>query len=123
MSVTDQFRQARDVLLAHRTDIETAREKFSWPRFTHFNFAVDWFDQLAAAPERADQDALVILEEDGSRYSATYAELAARSSQVANWLRELGVHHGDGRASCRERVELMWVAVLAHKRSREMQRD
>ncbi len=28
MSVTDQYRQARDVLLAHRTDIETARKKF-----------------------------------------------------------------------------------------------
>ena len=62
MSVTDQFRQARDVLLAHRTDIETAREKFTWPRFEYFNFALDWFDQVAATPERADQPALVILE-------------------------------------------------------------
>jgi len=113
MSVTNQFRQARDVLLAHRTDIETAREKFSWPRFTHFNFAVDWFDQVAAAPERADQDALVILEEDGSRYSATYAELAARSSQVANWLRDLGVQRGDGLIVMLDNQYELWETMLA----------
>ena len=86
MSVTDQYRQARDVLLAHRTDIETARNNFVWPRFDYFNFALDWFDEIAASDERSNQDALVILEEDGSRYSATYAELSSRSSQVANWL-------------------------------------
>lgn len=48
MSVTKQFQQARDLLLAHRNDIESARQHFSWPRLQYFNFALDWFDHLAA---------------------------------------------------------------------------
>lgn len=113
MSVTDQFRQARDVLLAHRTDIEAARKRFDWPRFEHFNFALDWFDQLAATPERAHQDALVILEEDGSRYSATYAKLATRSSQVANWLGDIGVKRGDGIIVMLDNQHELWETMLA----------
>jgi len=50
---TAQFRAARDFLLAHRTDYETAYAKFSWPRPATFNFAVDWFDAvLAARPQQ-----------------------------------------------------------------------
>jgi acyl-CoA synthetase (AMP-forming)/AMP-acid ligase II len=51
---TDQFRAARDFLLAHRTDYETAYAKFTWPRPATFNFAVDWFDAVLAAehPDR-----------------------------------------------------------------------
>lgn len=113
MPVTDQFRQARDVLLAHRRDIETARQHFEWPRFEYFNFALDWFDQLAASPERGAQDALVILEEDGARYSATYAELSARSSQVANWLRDLGVQRGDGFIIMLDNQFELWETMLA----------
>lgn len=113
MSVTDQFRQARDVLLAHRTDIETARENFSWPDFEYFNFALDWFDQIAASEDRADQDVLVILEEDGTRYSTTYAELSARSSQVANWFRQLGVQRGDGIVVMLDNQYELWETMLA----------
>lgn len=113
MSVTEQYRQARDTLLAHRTDIETARKNFSWPEFEHFNFALDWFDQVAASSERADQDALVILEEDGSRYAATYAELSTRSSQVANWLRNLGVKRGDGMIIMLDNQYELWEIMLA----------
>ena len=113
MSVTDQYRQARDVLLAHRTDIEAARAQFSWPRFEHFNFALDWFDQVAANKDRANQEALVILEEDGSRYSATYAGLSARSAQVANWLRALGVKRGDGILVMLDNQFELWETMLA----------
>lgn len=113
MSVTDQYRQARDVLLAHRTDIETARNNFVWPRFDYFNFALDWFDEIAASDERSNQDALVILEEDGSRYSATYAELSSRSSQVANWLRTLGVRRGDGIIIMLDNQYELWETMLA----------
>lgn len=113
MSVTEQYRQARDVLLAHRTDIETARKNFSWPRFDHFNFALDWFDQIAASPERADQDVLVILEEDGTRYSTTYAELSTRSSQVATWLRDIGIKRGDGIIVMLDNQYELWETMLA----------
>ena len=44
MTVTEEFRAARDQLLGLRTDYEPARSEFQWPRFTEFNFALDWFD-------------------------------------------------------------------------------
>lgn len=113
MSVTKQFQQARDLLLAHRNDIESARQHFSWPRLQYFNFALDWFDHLAATPDRAQQDALVIVEEDGSRYAATYAQLAARSSQVANWFRSIGVKRGDGIIVMLDNQYELWETMLA----------
>jgi acetyl-CoA synthetase len=89
-----QFRAARDFLLQHRTGYDTAYAQFEWPRPEHFNFAIDWFDGVLAA-EQPDQDALRVIEEDGSQASATFAELSARSSQLAGWLRSEGVRRGD----------------------------
>ena len=48
-----------------------------------FNWALDWFDVLAA--EIGDRPALRIVEEDGSEETLSFAELSERSSQVANW--------------------------------------
>ena len=36
------FAQARDFLLAHRTDYATAYAGFEWPNPDEFNFAIDW---------------------------------------------------------------------------------
>ncbi len=44
MTVTDDFRAARDQLLALRQDYGQARSSFQWPRLEEFNFALDWFD-------------------------------------------------------------------------------
>ena len=63
MTVTDEFRAARDQLIELRSDYDTARSTFEWPRFTHFNFALDWFDKVA---ENNDSPALWIVEQDGS---------------------------------------------------------
>jgi acetyl-CoA synthetase len=90
---TDQFRAARDFLLAHRTDYETAYAKFSWPRPATFNFAVDWFDAVLAA-EYPDRVALRLIEEDGRDAAYTFAELSARSARLAGWLRRHGVRRG-----------------------------
>ncbi|WP_237210008.1 AMP-binding protein [Rothia nasimurium] len=95
MSVTEEFRTIRDQLVALREDYAAAREQFTWPRFEHFNFALDWFDQVAASEERKDAPALIIAEQDGSSVSVSYAEMSQRSSQVANWLRSVGVKRGD----------------------------
>ena len=35
--VTREFRTARDVLVAHRDDYETAYRDFTWPAFDRFN--------------------------------------------------------------------------------------
>ena len=47
-SSTDVFRAARDLLLAHRSDYDTARREFAWPDLEEFNWALDWFDAIAA---------------------------------------------------------------------------
>lgn len=85
---TEEFRAARDFLLDHREDYATAYAGFSWPRPARFNWALDWFDRIA---EGNDREALHIVEEDGRRTRVTFAEMSARSNQVANWLRERGV--------------------------------
>jgi acetyl-CoA synthetase len=92
-AVTREFRAARDFLVAHREDYETAYRDFSWPAFERFNWAHDWFDALAV--EQPEVAALTIVEEDGQVTSRTYAEMAERSRQVAGWLTEAGLKPGD----------------------------
>lgn len=90
---TDAFREARDLLLAHREDYDTAYEKFRWPRLDEFNWALDWFDVLA---EGNDAPALWIVEADGGEGRWSYEELSRRSNRVANWLRARGCGPGIG---------------------------
>ena len=91
---TAEFRAARDLLLDRATDYDAAVRDFTWPRPAEFNWALDWFDVVAAGEAR-DRPALWIVEEDGAERKLTYAELAKRSNQVANWLRGKGVRRGD----------------------------
>lgn len=113
MTVTDDFRAARDRLLALREDYEQARLDFEWPRFDEFNFASDWFDALAADPERGTQAALVIVEQDGTSTRRTFAELSERSRQVASWLREQGVRRGDHVIIMLGNQVELWELILA----------
>src|SRR5262249_44313991 len=91
MTATDSFLKARDFLLAHRTDYATAYRDFAWPQVTEFNWALDWFDRLAL---NNDRPALWIVEEAGPEQKISFARMAARSNQVANWLRAQGVARG-----------------------------
>lgn len=88
-----EFRAARDLLLEHREDQETAHREFTWPRPERFNWALDHFDHVAAT--RPDRTALWLVEEDGTEAHHTYRQLSERSNQVANWLIGQGVHPGD----------------------------
>jgi acetyl-CoA synthetase len=107
---TAAFRAARDLLLAAREDYDTAKSQFSWPELTEFNFALDWFDVLAA--EQPDTLALrVIAEDTDDRLS--YAELAVRSDQVASWLRGLGVGRGDRLLLMLGNIVPLWEVILA----------
>jgi acetyl-CoA synthetase len=106
------FLAAREFLFTHRSDYAGAMAGFQWPKLNHFNFALDHFDYLAQGPQ-ANTLALWIVGDDGVEQKITYAELAARSNQVANWLESLGVKRG-------ERVLLMlgnevplWETMLA----------
>jgi acetyl-CoA synthetase len=110
VSATDSFRAARDLLLRHREDYDSARREFAWPEFDEFNWALDWFDVIAA--EHPDRAGLRIVAEDEDT-SLTYGELAARSGQVANWLRSLGVGRGDRVLLMLGNVAPLWEIILA----------
>ncbi|MET7967215.1 AMP-binding protein [Micromonospora sp. NPDC005305] len=107
---TQAFREARDFLLAHRTDHEIAYEKFRWPRLDEFNWALDWFDVLA---EGNDDTALRIVEAGGGEGSWSYAELSRRSNRVANWLRARGVRAGDRLILMLGNQLELWETILA----------
>ena len=105
------FRAARDLLLRYREDYPTARREFGWPRLERFNWALDWFDVVAA--EHPERDALRIIAEGGRDVRLSYAELSARSSQVANWLRDLGVRRGDRVLLMLGNIAPLWEVILA----------
>lgn len=107
------FREARDYLQAHREDYETAYRDFTWPRPAEFNWALDWFDVVAADPANQDRYALWIVEEDGIENRWTYPEMARRSNQVANWLRSLGVARGDRLILMLGNQGELWQTILA----------
>lgn len=110
MNVTQQYRAARDQLMV-LAPTEVA-EKFVWPEFEHFNFALDWFDALAADPTHADQPALIVTGDAGT-VALSFAELSARSTQVAGWFQSLGVSRGDKILMMLDNEVELWEAMLA----------
>jgi acetyl-CoA synthetase len=109
-SSTDAFRAARDLLLRHRDDYESARREFNWPQLGEFNWALDWFDVIA--DEHPDRPALRILADDGADVSLSYGELKITSGQVANWLRGLGVRRGDRVLLMLGNIAPLWEVIL-----------
>jgi acetyl-CoA synthetase len=109
----EAFYAAREFLVAHREDYETAYRDFRWPEIDEFNWALDHFDAVGAHPERGAARALWIVEQDGSEAHWTFAELSARSNQVANWLREHGVARGDRIILMLGNQVELWETLLA----------
>jgi len=109
-SATATFRAARDLLLRHREDYPAAIGEFSWPDLGEFNWALDWFDVIAAS--HPGQEALRIVTED-TLTSMTYGELAARSNQLANWLRGRGAKRGDRLLLMLGNIAPLWEVILA----------
>ncbi len=110
MTALAQFLQARDFLLAHRTDYATAYAGFRWPQLAEFNWALDYFDVMARGN---DAPALWIVEEDGREARLSFAELSQRSNQVANWLRAQGVKRGDRVLLMLGNEVPLWETMLA----------
>jgi acetyl-CoA synthetase len=92
MSSVADFLHARNFLLAHRTDYELAYRHFHWPQLDEFNWALDYFDVMAAGNTRP---ALWVVDETGAEVRLSFAELSERSSRVAQFLSTLGVRRGD----------------------------
>jgi acetyl-CoA synthetase len=110
-TATVAYRAARDTILSLQGRLDEAVAAFRWPDVgERFNWAVDWFDVIA---EGNDKTALVILEEDGRRTERSFAELAARSNQVARFLADQGIGKGDSvLLMVGNQVEL-WETMLA----------
>ena len=99
------FRAARDLLLRHRTDYDAAVREFRWPKLERFNWALDHFDHLPA-----DATALWLAGEGEEKL--TFGAMRARSNQVANHLRALGVARGDRVLVLLPNVRQLWEAML-----------
>ena len=106
----EAFLAARDLLLRHRRDIAAAREAFRWPALDRFNWALDYFDRMAAGN---DAPALRFVAPGTPETSIGFAALSARSNQVANHLRALGVRRGDRILLLLGNVQPLWEAMLA----------
>ncbi|HEX7339536.1 MAG TPA: AMP-binding protein [Rhodanobacteraceae bacterium] len=107
-----RFLAARDFLLAHRTDQDTACRDFRWPELTQFNWALDYFDSLARG-DTADRTALHLVGADGRQDKRTFAQLSARSNRIANFLRAMGVKRGERILLMLGNVAPLWEATLA----------
>jgi acetyl-CoA synthetase len=108
----ERFKAARDFLLANRIDYDVAYEGFEWPKLDRFNWALDWFDSIAAS-ERSDQPAIWVVFEDGTETKLSFRELSSRSSKIANYYRQLGLGRGDRVMVMLGNVPPLWETVLA----------
>jgi acetyl-CoA synthetase len=105
-----KFLEARDFLLAHRTDYEFAYRHFNWPKLDEFNWALDYFDVMAAGNPHP---ALWVVDETGTEVRLSFAELSERSSRVAQFLRGLGVRRGDRIMLMLGNEVPLWETLLA----------
>ncbi len=110
MSNYARLSAARDTLLRLREDLTAASQEFKWPRFEEFNWARDYFDVMARDNHNA---ALRVVSDDGTEESLSFAQLAARSSQVANFLAAHGVRAGDRILIMLANVVPLWETMLA----------
>ena len=106
----EPFLAARDLLLTHRTGLAAARAAFTWPVLDRFNWALDHFDVMAAGNPAA---ALRLIGPDAQDTAVSFAALSARSDQVANGLRGLGVRRGDRVLLLLGNVLPLWEVMLA----------
>src|SRR6201996_8475159 len=110
MSVDSAFVEARDALLYRRSDFDAAVREFRWPRPSYFNWALDYFDAIAA--DNAEP-ALRVVDDLSGDQSLSYADLSTRSSRLANFLVAQGIGRGDRILLMLGNVVPLWEAMLA----------
>ncbi|HEY0132816.1 MAG TPA: AMP-binding protein [Nannocystis sp.] len=111
-TATEAYRAARDQLLALRGDHARAVAEFTWPHLgDRFNWACDWFDELAR--DAPSQKALIVVEQDGTTSELTFDGVYRRSHALAAWLREHGVRRGDAVVVMLGNQVELWLTMLA----------
>jgi acetyl-CoA synthetase len=104
------FIELRDRLLREDLPHAQALQSFHWPAIRHFNWARDYFDRVAAGNERP---ALRVVDDAGGDSTLSFAALARRSNQVANFLGRHGVGPGDRVLIMLGNVAALWEVMLA----------
>jgi hypothetical protein len=104
------FIELRDRLLLDGIPQTQASQAFHWPAIEYFNWALDYFDRIAAGNERP---ALRVVDDAGGDRVTSFAELARRSNQVANFLASRGVGPGDRVLIMLGNVVALWETMLA----------
>lgn len=108
---TDRYRSARDGLLAASARGDGQIPTLEWPELgPTFNWAIDWFDDIADGQERT---ALTIVEADGSAESVTFDDMRRRSNAIARWLADRGVERGDSVLLMLGNQVELWESMLA----------
>jgi acetyl-CoA synthetase len=104
------FLAAREFLFKQREDYQTAYRDFRWPQLDKFNWALDYFDTFARGNHKL---ALWIVDDNGPEVKLSFAEMARRSNQVANFLRQQGVRRGDRLIVQLPNLVAIWEIMLA----------
>lgn len=110
MNGGNAFIDLRDRLLCAGLAHEQALQCFHWPAIPHFNWALDYFDRTAAGNEAP---ALRVVDDAGRDQVMSFAALASRSNQVANFLAASGVEPGDRVLIMLGNVVALWETMLA----------
>ncbi|HEY6517049.1 MAG TPA: AMP-binding protein [Steroidobacteraceae bacterium] len=110
LSSAQAFIRARDQLLSLRDDPRAARRDFRWPDLETFNWATDYFDPLARGN---DAPALRVVSDTAPERALSFAQLACRSSQVANFLTAQGLGPGDRVLLMLGNAVPLWETMLA----------
>ena len=105
------FIQARDLLLAHRTSYELAVAGFRWPALDQFNWALDYFDVIAAG-KPADGAAHRRGRRDRARPIVRASCLRARTRSPTSSA-GLGVRRGDRLLLMLGNEVALWETLLA----------
>jgi acetyl-CoA synthetase len=106
----NEFIELRDRLLSEGISHAQALQSFRWPTLAHFNWARDYFDRIAVGNDRP---ALRVVDDAGGETRLSYAELAYRSNQVANFLAAQGVGPQDRVLIMLGNVVALWETMLA----------
>src|SRR6185437_11786854 len=108
--MSNRFIELRDALLQTRADLAAAQQGFRWPEFGEFNWVRDYFEVIAAGNAAP---ALRLVDDAGTDQELSFAELARRAAQLANFLAGHGLQAGDRVLLMLPNCVPLWETMLA----------
>jgi len=108
--MSNRFIELRDALLRTRGDLAGAQQALRWPEFSEFNWVRDYFEVIAAGNAAP---ALRLVDDAGADQQLSFAELARRAAQVANFLAGHGLRAGDRVLLMLPNCVPLWETMLA----------